>query len=208
MRAMSLGRARKRFVSPFYLHKLNVDAMKDPRSRAKFLKACSALDKRTAHMILSEREWRGRTTVAWMIGVNRWDEFVPQISRQLIESELVYAGQGYCVGLALITTEPARDALVAYLDRWLPELDCHYDQPWAMGALVEVDRALSIEGRPGAAERYLADGGSWDRWCAAQHRRTAPTPAPVSEIVSLLRNGSGGHALPVVDGTEARDRGQ
>lgn len=143
-------------------------------------------------MLLSEREWRGRKTVAWMIGVNRWDEFVPQISEQLIKSELVYAGQGYCVGLALIATEQAKDALVAYLDRWLPELDAHYDQPWAMGALVEVDRARTT----GVAAKYLADGGLWSSWRDAQHASATVAPASVTEIVSLLRNNSDGHGSP------------
>lgn len=196
MKERRLDRARKRFVSPFYLGTLTVDAMKDHRSCAEFLQACATLDKKTAQMLLSEREWRGRKTVAWMIGVNRWEEFLPQISRQLIESELVYAGQGYCVGLALIATEPTRDALVAYLDRWLPELDSHHDQPWAMGALIEVDRALTTNGRPSAAERYLTDGGLWDRWREAQHGWTTAAPAPVSEIVSLLRSGTYGLASP------------
>ncbi len=161
--------------------------MRDLTTRAEFLAACSKLDKRTARALLSEREWRGRKTAAWMIGVNRWEEFVPQISRQLVESELVYSGQGYSVGLALISTEEARDGLVTYLERWLPELDCHYDQAWAMGALVEVDNVLATE--------YLVEGGLWDCWRKAQRGRNV-TPAPVGEIVSRLRTESGGNSSP------------
>ncbi len=105
MHGRRLKSARERFVTPFYLGSLRVDALKDPKRRAEFLKACSSLDTDSAHVLLDEPEWRGRKIDSWMVGVNRWEEFVPQLSRQLLESELVYAGQGYCVGLALIATE-------------------------------------------------------------------------------------------------------
>ena len=108
----------------------------------------------------------------------------PQLSGQLLESELVYAGQGYCVGLALIATEQAQCGLVDYLERWLPERSCCYDQHWAIGALVEVDRARETN----TAAKYLRANGAWDRSRKAQGDGSIMAPAPVTEIVSLLRD--------------------
>jgi len=184
MHGRRLKKARERFVTPFYLRSLSADSLKDPKCRAEFVKGCSSIDTESAQLLLDEPEWRGRKVASWMVGVNRWEEFVPQLSRQLLESQLVYAGQGYCVGLALIATEDAQRGLVDYLERWLPELSCHYDQHWAMGALVEVDRALETN----TASTYLAADGMWDRWLEAQGGRIFDAPAPVTEIVSLLRD--------------------
>ncbi len=166
---------------PFYLTLNSIPS--NPESRAVFLDACAALKPSVAEMLLTERDWRGRNTVAWMIGINQWDQFVPQMARQLIASELVNAGQGYCVGLTLIANPQAQQALVDYLDRWLPEHDCHYDQHWAMGALIEVDRVRDTN----EAERFLAPGGPWDSWLEAQRSWNIDSPVAVGEIVALLR---------------------
>ena len=178
-----LQRAFLRFVKPYYL---GLSALPEhPETLTRFLNSCSSLDERTAEMLLTEPEWRGRQTVSWMIGVNRWEQFVPQMVRQLLASEVVYAGSGYCVGLALIASEEAQNGLVEYLDTWLPEYDSPYDQHWAMGALIEVDRVRgTLE-----ADRFLADDGLWDSWLAAQPGWTTSEPVEVGKIVALIRAG-------------------
>ena len=64
MHGRRLKSARERFVTPFYLGSLRVDALKDPERRAEFLKACSSLDTESAHVLLDEPEWRGRKVAA------------------------------------------------------------------------------------------------------------------------------------------------
>lgn len=177
-----LQRAFLRFVKPYYLGLPRVP--EDPAALRRFLAACASLDERTAELLLTEPEWRGRQTVSWMIGVNGWDRFVPQMVQQLIASEMVYAGGGYCVGLALIANEEAQAGLVGYLDAWLPEHGSHYDQHWAMGALIEVDRTRGTS----EAERFLVEGGPWQLWLAAQTGWNTDGPVEVGEIVRLIRS--------------------
>ena len=59
-----------------------------------------------------------------MIGLRGWDSYTERLGVLLREGELVYAGQGYCVALALIGTTDAAEELCAYLERWLPEHQC------------------------------------------------------------------------------------
>ncbi|MEU8804944.1 DUF6000 family protein, partial [Spirillospora sp. NPDC048819] len=47
----------------------------------------------------------------------------------------------------------------AYLDHYLPRRDCHYDQAWALGGLLQLDSALGT----GYAGKYLTPGGLWSR---------------------------------------------
>jgi hypothetical protein len=170
-------------VQPFYL-RLGLESIRSPSERSAFLQACGLLDQKSARLLLTTREWRGRKTVSWMIGVRRWDEFVGQIAEQLVASELVYAGQGYSVALALIANQESASGLISYLERWLPEHGAFYDQHWAMAALVEVDRTRGTDD----AERFMRAGGAWDSWVAAQNQPHVGL-APVGEIVDLLRNG-------------------
>src|SRR5262249_60536331 len=79
---------------------------------------------------LLDSEWRSRLTAAWLIGLDRRTHFRDRLSEMLLDSELVYAGQGYCLALARFETGADADILCAYLDRYLPQLDRHYDQHW------------------------------------------------------------------------------
>lgn len=175
-----------RYVTPFYLDMLHGNVRRlAPRAQANWVRrlhaSAEALDEQTAGWFLDFREWRGRMAASWMIGLRGWDSFAEQIGRQLVESELVYAGQGYCVGLALLGTSRAADMLVAYLNEWLPRTDCRYDQDWAMAALIEIDGRCDTE----RARPYLVPDGQWDEW-----RNTNPASpialAPVRELLDLL----------------------
>lgn len=54
-----------------------------------------------------------------------------QLGELLVHSELVYAGQGYCFALARFGEERDAEILTAYLDRWLRETSCRYNQ-WGL----------------------------------------------------------------------------
>jgi hypothetical protein len=108
--------------------------------------------------ILLDSEWRARLTAAWLIGMDRRTQFREQLGELLLESELVYAGQGYCFALARFGDERDADILAAYLDRWLPETSCLYNQHDAMGALLHLDEVHSAE----RAARFVVPGGLWE----------------------------------------------
>jgi len=105
---------------------------------------------------LLDSEWRSRLTAAWLIGLDRRTRFRDRIGEMLLDSELVYAGQGYCLALARFETGADADILRAYLDKYLPH-DHAYDQNWAIGALLYLDERLGGN----RADRFLASGGLW-----------------------------------------------
>jgi hypothetical protein len=122
---------------------------------------------RDAHQItdrelgfLFDMEWRCRITAAWMIGISHRATLRDRLAKLLLASELTYAGQGYCVALALLGTDEDAEILAAYLDRYLPPPMRHYDQSWAIGALMHLDERLGTH----HAAPYLLPDGPWDQW--------------------------------------------
>jgi hypothetical protein len=69
---------------------------------------------------LLEFEWRARLTAAWLIGLDQRTQFRQTLGDLLLESELVYAGQGYCFAFSRFAQPEDADLLTAYLDRYLP----------------------------------------------------------------------------------------
>lgn len=113
---------------------------------------------------LLDSDWRPRLTAAWLIGLDRRTHFRDRLGEMLLDSEVVYSGQGYCLALARFGTSSDADILCAYLDKNLPQLDRHYDQHWAIGALLHLDKRLSSN----RADRFLGPGGLWERSATSQ----------------------------------------
>ncbi|GAA0433555.1 hypothetical protein Acor_07740 [Acrocarpospora corrugata] len=109
--------------------------------------------------ILLGFEWRARLTAAWLIGLDVRTQFREALGELLLASELVYSGQGYCLALARFGRPEDAEILTAYLDRYLPQTDCHYDQDWAIGALLHLDAKLGTA----HAQRFLGPEGLWHR---------------------------------------------
>ncbi|WP_433202692.1 DUF6000 family protein [Dactylosporangium sp. CS-047395] len=107
--------------------------------------------------------WRPRLVAAYLIATGRRVQFRETLGELLLASEVCYSGKGYCVALAAFGTPRDAEILIAYLERYLPRAELRYDQDWAMGALVHLDRQLGT----GHAERFLGTGGPWDGWAGA-----------------------------------------
>lgn len=106
--------------------------------------------------------WRPRITAAWLIGVDRRTRFRERVRELLLESDMVFAGQGYCFALARFGTFADAEALVSYLDHYLARPELRYDQLWALAALHHIDADLTTA----YLSRYLRPGGLWERWFA------------------------------------------
>ncbi|MBE1492741.1 DUF6000 family protein [Plantactinospora soyae] len=104
-------------------------------------------------------DWRTRLTAAWLIGFDRRTRFRAMLGGLLLASELVYAGQGYCFALSRFGQPEDATILAAYLDRYLPQTDRHYNQPDAMGGLLHLDYQLGTT----EAARFLGPDGLWSR---------------------------------------------
>jgi hypothetical protein len=113
--------------------------------------------------LLLEGEWRARLTAAVLAGLTRRTALRNRIGTLLLASELVYAGQGYCFALASFGTQQDAALLTEYLDRYLPQTQLRFDQPWALAALLHLDRKL----RTHHAAHFMASGGLWPQWAAA-----------------------------------------
>jgi hypothetical protein len=103
--------------------------------------------------------WRQRLTAAWLAGLGRRTQYRQTLGDLLLASELPFAGQGYCIALALFGESADAEILIAYLDRYLPRTDCHYDQHWAISALLHLDETH----RTNHATRFIAPDGLWHR---------------------------------------------
>ncbi|GAA0901099.1 MULTISPECIES: DUF6000 family protein [Streptomyces violaceusniger group] len=125
----------------------------------------SVTDAELAFML--QPNWRSRITAAWMIGLDRREQFRKRIGGLLLASELTYAGQGYCIALALLGTTEDAVLLTTYLDRYLRRPECRYDQEWALGALLHLDGALGTTHAAG----FLEPDGLWSQWV---NDRTTP----------------------------------
>lgn len=160
----------ERFVMPDrrYLELLHGNYLRKPAEvRSRFVGALLHDAREIADEavgVLLTSEWRSRLTAAYLVAASRREQFVPLLGDLLLESQLVYSGQGYCIALASIGTAPAAARLAAYLHRWLPDMEARYDQLWAMAALVSLDR------RSGSrySDRFLAPDGLWETWCQAR----------------------------------------
>ncbi|WP_219470374.1 DUF6000 family protein [Nonomuraea rhizosphaerae] len=104
--------------------------------------------------------WRERFTAAWLAAVARRTEMRERIGALLLASEVVIAGEGYCFALARFGTADDAELLVTYLRKWLPRIECDYDQGEAMAALLYLDARLGAD----RARQFLGTGGPWERW--------------------------------------------
>ncbi|RCG15674.1 hypothetical protein DTL70_30495 [Streptomyces diacarni] len=132
--------------------------------------------------VLLEGGWRERQTAAWFIAITRKTEFRGRLGELLLDSEVCFAGQAYCVALAAFSTPADADLLTAYLDRYLrcPELD--YDQGAALGALLLLDVRLGCD----QATRFLAPGGLWQQWLDGPPSKSRDAPDSYRETIGEL----------------------
>jgi hypothetical protein len=153
--------------------------------------------------LLQPREWRQRLTGAWLAGLTRRTQFQDQIGSLLIESLTCFSGQGYCFALAAFENEKSAVLLQAYLDKWLPKLECDFDQDWAMPALAWVDRRRGTE----FSKKYLQPGGLWEQFSAEQAKISGHEPwrwevglLRSTEEAAEQRRVCNGRAAEVVEG--------
>jgi hypothetical protein len=131
--------------------------------------------------LLLDGEWRCRLTAAVLAGIGRRLEVREPIGQLLLDSELTYAGQGYCTALATFATSHDADLLTQYLERYLPQTELRYDQDWAMAALQHVDTQLDTA----YAQPFMAPNGAWEQWATALPWHTATVDHPRQVIEQL-----------------------
>ncbi|MFD8418915.1 DUF6000 family protein [Streptomyces sp. NPDC059466] len=126
--------------------------------------------------------WRERKTAAWLVAVAGRSAFRDRLGEFLLASEGPYAGQAYCVALAIFGTRADADFLVAYLDRYLRHPDLCYDQTAALGALLLLDAKLGADN----TARFLAPHGLWQQWIDGPPSKDREAPGSYRQFIGDL----------------------
>ncbi|MFC7646320.1 DUF6000 family protein [Streptosporangium lutulentum] len=132
------------------------------------------------------RGWRERLTAAWLIGLDRRIRFRGVLTDLLLESDLVYAGQGYSFALTRFGQSEDADVLAAYLERYLSQRDCHYDQDWVLGGLLHLDEVLGMD----RAADFLVPGGLWSG-SSFSHQDPADCHLRITELLRFAERAMG-----------------
>ena len=128
--------------------------------------------------------WRPRLTAAWLIGISRRTSYRARVGELLLDSEVMFAGVGYCFALARFGAPEDAEILTAYLNRYLPRTDLRYDQPVALGALLHLDSRLGTA----HAAPFTAADGPYQRWVdAVIHESDHDAYAPDRERAAMTR---------------------
>ncbi|WP_328544352.1 DUF6000 family protein [Streptomyces europaeiscabiei] len=139
--------------------------------------------------------WRPRLTAAWLIGISRRTSYRARIGELLLDSEVMFAGSGYCFALARFGAPEDAEILTAYLNRYLPRTDLRYDQPVALGTLLHLDSRLGTA----RAAPFTAPDGLYQRWVdAVIHESDRAAYAPDRERAAMARlcDFAGGWSTP------------
>lgn len=149
-------RSAKRYMKLLHGNFLDMPEPERSRFTHSLARAAKRITDEELHTLL-DSEWRARLTASWLIGLDRRSQFRSRIGELLLAGELVYASQGYCFALTRFEDTVDAALLVDYLGRYLPRLDCPYDQHWAIGALLRLDERLGTDHAP----RFLVSDGLW-----------------------------------------------
>jgi Family of unknown function (DUF6000) len=102
--------------------------------------------------------WRESMMGAWYVAIKRLTQFKDLVGGLLLASERCYAGQTCAIAMAMFGDSGSVKLLQRYLDHFLTEVDCYYDQDWAMSALIWIDECQ----RTAFASPYLSENGLWN----------------------------------------------
>jgi hypothetical protein len=121
--------------------------------------ALSEITPEVCHQLISGG-WRESITGSWFAGLKQFRECQSAIGELLLASKFCFAGQSHAFAMACFATEHSAEYLRRYLQKFLRKPECHYDQGWAMAALMWIDNQRSTE----FAEEFLLPGGLWDEF--------------------------------------------
>lgn len=124
--------------------------------------------------------WRERLTAGWIIAAKPDPTLRDQLTRRLLVSETCYAGQGLCIATARYCDHRAANDLEAYLRAYLPPGDREYDQEWAIGSLIWLDRRLGTD----RAQTYPRTP---DAWRLVAHGRAYGALDPTRQVGRVAR---------------------
>lgn len=158
----------KRWVSPFYLRILHGNyashvVVGDEREEfnAQVHAALATITPKIASKLI-RGYWREAITGSWFAGLKTYRDCHEQIGQLLLQSKTCYAGQSHAFAMACYADDASVDYLKRYLNTYLRQIDCYYDQNWAMPALMWIDHIRSTN----YAAEFLVPNGLWNHFTA------------------------------------------
>lgn len=162
-----------RWVKPFYMQILhgNYAGERDEEQRERFTarvrEALGDITPKIASRLIADT-WRGSITGSWFAGLGGLVECRDQVGARLVASQTCFAGQAHAFAMACFADDASAEFLVEYLNIYLRQPECEYDQDWAMPALMWVDEQRGSE----RAQAFVAPGGLWDAFTAERSQGT------------------------------------
>jgi hypothetical protein len=157
-RFVKCGAGHARYMDLLHGNFLRLGAEERAGFGASLAEAAAVITDHELEVLLAS-EWRSRLTASWLIAVDRRTQFRDRLRDLLLASEVCFAGQGHIFAFTRFGESRDAGVLAEYLERYLPRLDCHYDQHWAIGALMNLDESLGTA----SAGALIAPGGLWER---------------------------------------------
>ncbi|MET9274277.1 DUF6000 family protein [Kribbella sp. NPDC003557] len=144
-------------------------------------------------LMLEAGGWRTSLAATWLIAAGRREDLRPAIERDMLAGLTGGHGWGYCTSLACLGTESDAQMLVRYLDHALTlpveregfETQC---QGTALATLMYLDEQLGTT----HAQRFLGEGGPWERWPGSADRDLAAYADGIRSDVVFAAGGNPG----------------
>ena len=155
---------KEKFVEPFYMN-LRALSKKKSKLTAATSSIAQEITPEVIAQLLGEEDWRTRTVGAYFCAIANMAQFEEQLGKLLLKSEVTFAGAGYCRALAVLNTDAGIHYLHEYLNHYLAQKDAHFDQRWAMAALIFLDDRNGtdeVEQHIEAWEAFVEHGSHWD----------------------------------------------
>lgn len=146
-----------KFVVPFYMASLSGDRV----NIEQFATVAKEITLDDVKLLLGDFNWRTRISAAFFAAINNYSELDEIIGRHLVKSEVVYAGDGYCLALATFGTDKSKEYLKKYLDYYLERKDLWYDQNDAICALEYLDKDSALKYME-QWNSFVADKPNWN----------------------------------------------
>ena len=143
----------EKWVDPFYL--TDIISHRDRFSEA-LRPVYDEVDDDLVRTLLTDRNWRSRTTGALFAAIASMHELEELIGRLFLRSDVPFAGDTYCLALARFDTPHSLACLSDYLDYYLTRPDLEFDQNDALAALIYLDRRHGTAHHEPFLPRYAA----------------------------------------------------
>lgn len=90
--------------------------------------------------LLTTLNWRTRIAGAYYVALREMHDFEDWLGKLLLRSDVCFAGEGYSLALAMLSSDRSVEYLKTYLRYYLAQPHLYFDQGSALAALMHIDK--------------------------------------------------------------------